>query len=48
MNRAQTSPEPGTLLDARVNTVFSASPVLWIMVVPGSVMADPMERERAH
>jgi hypothetical protein len=28
MNRAQTSPEPGTLLDARVNTVFSASPIL--------------------
>ena len=27
-NRAQTSPEPGTLLDARVNTVFSASPIL--------------------
>lgn len=28
MNRAQTSPEPGTLLDARVNTVFSALPIL--------------------
>jgi hypothetical protein len=48
MNRAQTCPEPGTLLDARVNTVFSASPILWSMVMPQSVMAHPTERKDVY
>ena len=47
MNRAQTSPEPGTLLDARVNTVFSPSPILcdteaFQLVVSGRI------REKTH
>ena len=48
MNRAQTCPEPGTLLDARVNTVFSASPILWSMVVLRSVMEHRAERKEVH
>lgn len=48
MNRAQTCPEPGTLLDARVNTVFSASPILLSVVILQSAIVHRAERKEVH